>query len=51
MIFINVNLDSLTCMQKFEVTTQVTNDLIWIIFKLDLNLNSYLNKIHTMGTL
>jgi hypothetical protein len=28
MIFMNVNLDGLTCKQKFEVTTQVTHDLI-----------------------
>jgi hypothetical protein len=51
MIFMNVNLDGLTCMQKFEVTTQVANDLIWIIFKMDLNLNSYLNKVYILGIL
>jgi hypothetical protein len=28
MIFMNVNLYGLTCMQNFEVTTQVANDLI-----------------------
>jgi hypothetical protein len=29
MIFLNVNLDGLTWMQNFEVTTQVAIDLIW----------------------
>jgi hypothetical protein len=47
----NVNLDYLTCMQEFEVTTQVAIDLIWIIFKLDLNLNSYSSKVYILGTL
>jgi hypothetical protein len=50
-IFMNVNLDYLTCMQEFEVTTQVAIDLIWIIFKLDLNLNSYSSKVYILGTL
>jgi hypothetical protein len=51
MIFLNVNLDDLSCMQKCEVTTQVANGLIWIIIKLDLNLNLYSNKVYITGTL
>jgi hypothetical protein len=51
MIFMNVNLDVLTCMQNFDVTTQVANDLIWTIFKLDFNLNSYSNKVYILRTL
>jgi hypothetical protein len=33
MPFMNVNLDGLTCMQKFEDTTQVVNELDLIIVK------------------
>jgi hypothetical protein len=47
----NVNLDGPTCMSKFEVTTQVANDLTGKIFKLNLNLNSYSNKFYIIGTL
>jgi hypothetical protein len=44
MIFKNVNLYDLTCMQNFEVTIQVFYALLWIIFKMDLNLNSILKQ-------
>jgi hypothetical protein len=46
----NVNLDGPTCMQHLEVTTQVGNALIWVIFKMDLNLNSYSNKVYMLET-
>jgi hypothetical protein len=39
MIFMNVNLDGLTCMQKFDDTLQVAFGLDLII-KEDLNLNT-----------
>jgi hypothetical protein len=48
MFFIIVILDCFTCIQKFEVTTQLANDLIWIIFKMDMN--SHLNKVYTIDT-
>jgi hypothetical protein len=51
LIFMNMNLDNPTCMQNFEVTTQVAYFLIWIIFKRDLNLNSYSNKIYKLQIL
>jgi hypothetical protein len=51
MIFMNVNLDNLTCMQNFDVTTQVAIDLMWIIFKVHLNLNSHLDKVYTVDGL
>jgi hypothetical protein len=38
MIFMNVNLDAIICMQKFEYTMQVVFGLDLII-KVDLNLN------------
>jgi hypothetical protein len=33
MIFKNVNLDCLICMQNFEVPLQVANELVLLIFK------------------
>jgi hypothetical protein len=51
MVFRNVNLDNHTCMQNFDVTTQVANALIWIIFKRGFNLNSYSYKVYSMETL
>jgi hypothetical protein len=50
-----VNLDGLTCMQKFEVTTQVANDLIWIIiqigFEFEFILKQGLHSRNTVDTL
>jgi hypothetical protein len=51
MIFMIVNLYNPTCMQNYEVTTQVGYALTWIIFKRGLNLNSYSNKVYNMETL
>jgi hypothetical protein len=50
-IFMNVNLDGLTCMQKFEDITQVAIELDLIIFKEDLNLNTNSSQVYTIDTL
>jgi hypothetical protein len=47
----NVNLDGLTCMQKFEDITQVAIELDLIIFKEDLNLNTNSSQVYTIDTL
>jgi hypothetical protein len=49
-VFMNVNLDDLTCMQEFEDIIQVANELDFTL-KEDLNLNTYLNQVYIVVTL